>query len=184
MAEEVKTNPEQETGGGEEVNPTIEDLMKQLEAERAEKERNKSALDKALKEKGDITKQLRQKQTTEEREAEEKKAEDERRQQEYDNAMSELNHLKATNAYTTVLSDDKVIENIIGAVADADHKSIALIIENEKKAAVKAAQAEWMKSRPPVNAGGAYSGMTREQIMGIADRDERLKAIAQNRDLF
>ena len=53
----------------------------------------------------------------------------------------------------------------------------------EKKAAVKAAQAEWLDSRPQANAG-AYSSMTREQIMAIPDRQERLRAIAQNQNLF
>ena len=41
-----------------------------------------------------------------------------------------------------------------------------------------------MKSRPRVNAGGEYSGMTKEQIMAIPDRNERRKAIAMNMDLF
>ena len=61
--------------------------------------------------------------------------------------------------------------------------SAEAIIENQKKAAVKEAQAEWLKSRPQANAG-AYSSMTKEQIMAIPDRNERRMAIAQNQNLF
>ena len=69
------------------------------------------------------------------------------------------------------------------AVSESDHNAIAAIIESQKKAAVKEAQAEWLKSRPQANAG-AYSSMTKEQIMAIPDRNERIRAIAQNQHLF
>ena len=87
--------------------------------------------------------------------------------------------LKAYKAIT----DEKVVETLIEAVSESDHNAIAAIIENQKKAAVKEAQAEWLKSRPQANAG-AYSSMTKEQIMAIPDRNERIRAIAQNQHLF
>ena len=87
--------------------------------------------------------------------------------------------LKAYKAIT----DEKVVETRIEAVSESDHNTIAAIIENQKKAAVKEAQAEWLKSRPQANAG-AYSSMTKEQIMAIPDRNERIRAIAQNQHLF
>lgn len=162
--------------------PTVEELMAQLAAEKAERAKGKQALDKALKEKGELTKALRAKQTTEEQEAE-AKAEAERLQNEkYEETVKELNHIKAVNAYKSV--SDKSIEKLIAAVSDADHNTIAAIIENEKKAAVAEAQTEWIKSRPRVNTGGEYSGMTKEQIMAIPDRVERRKAIAMNQGLF
>lgn len=173
-AAEVQTITEEQT-------PTVEELMAQLAAEKATGLKNKQALDKALKEKGEITKALRAKQTAEEQEAE-AKAEAERLQNEkYENAMKELNHMKAVSAYKNV--SEKSIETLIEAVAEGDHSAIATIIDNEVKAAVTAAKAEWMKTRPAVNAG-KYSSMTREQIMAISDRDERLKAIALNPTLF
>lgn len=166
--------------------PNVEQLMAELAAAQAENAKTKATLDKTLKEKGELTKSLRARQTAEEQAAADKQAEDERRQQEYENAINELNQMKATQAYTPVLSSKKAIEDIIGAAGlDADHNSIALIIESEKKAAVKAAQAEWLKSRPPVNnGGGSYSEMTAEQIMAIQDRAQRRIAIAENQELF
>jgi hypothetical protein len=162
--------------------PSVEELMAQLATERAEKERNKLALDKALKEKGDITKQLRAKQTAEEQEAEAQKEAQRLADEERESMRKELNHIKAVNAYKSI-PDEKVVENLIDAISDADHNTIAQIIENEKKKAVAEAEQKWMKERPRVN-HGQYSSMTKEQIMAIADRDEKLKAIAMNRDLF
>jgi len=162
--------------------PTVEELMAQLESERAEKERHKSALDKALKEKGDITKQLRAKQTEDERLAEEQAEAQRIRDEELENLKAENNRMKAVGAYKSI-SSEKVVESLIDAVSNADHNAIALIIENEIKAAVKVAQTEWLKSRPQANVG-TDSAMTKEQIMAIPDRDARMRAIAQNQNLF
>ena len=183
-ATETQVNTGQEpttTQENETKTPTVEELMAQLASERAEKEKYKNASDKASSEVAQYKKQLRSKQTAEEQEAE-AKAEAERLQNEkYENAIKELNHMKAVSAYKNV--SEKSIETLIEAVAEGDHSAIATIIDNEVKAAVTAAKAEWMKTRPAVNAG-KYSSMTREQIMAISDRDERLKAIALNPTLF
>lgn len=183
-ATETQVNTGQEpttTQENETKTPTVEELMAQLASERAEKEKYKNASDKASSEAAQYKKQLRSKQTAEEQEAE-AKAEAERLQNEkYENAIKELNHMKAVSAYKNV--SEKSIETLIEAVAEGDHSAIATIIDNEVKAAVTVAKAEWMKTRPAVNAG-KYSSMTREQIMAISDRDERLKAIALNPTLF
>ena len=155
--------------------PTVEELMAQLATERAEKEKYKSASDKASSEAAKYKKELRSKQTAEEQEAEAKAEADKLRDK-------ELNHNKAVSAYKAI-SDEKVVETLIEAVSESDHNAIAAIIESQKKAAVKEAQAEWLKSRPQANAG-AYSSMTKEQIMAIPDRNERIRAIAQNQHLF
>ena len=148
--------------------PTVEELMAQLATERAEKEKYKSASDKASSEAAKYKKELRSKQTAEE--------------QELESLRKELNHNKAVSAYKAI-TDEKVVETLIEAVSESDHNAIAAIIESQKKAAVKEAQAEWLKSRPQANAG-AYSSMTKEQIMAIPDRNERIRAIAQNQHLF
>ena len=165
-----------------ETTPTVEELQAQIAIERAEKEKNKLALDKALKEKGDITKQLRAKQTAEEQEAEAQAEAQRIADEERESMRKELNHIKAVNAYKEI-SDDKAVENLIAAVSESDHNAIATIIENEKKKAVKEAEAKWMKDRPRVN-HGMYSSMSKDQIMAIQDRSERLKAIAANPEIF
>ena len=156
--------------------------MAQLATERAEKEKYKSASDKASSEAAKYKKELRSKQTAEEQEAEAKAEADKLRDEELESLRKELNHNKAVSAYKAI-TDEKVVETLIEAVSESDHNAIAAIIENQKKAAVKEAQAEWLKSRPQANAG-AYSSMTKEQIMAIPDRNERIRAIAQNQHLF
>lgn len=188
MAEEkttVITEPEATETNIAPKAPSVDELMAQLAQERADREKVKQSLDKTLKENGELKKTIRSKQTTEEAEAEERKETEAKRQQEYEDALNELNHIKATQAYASVLVDEKQIENMVSAVADGDHKNIALILDTAIKAEVKKAQAEWLKSRPQPNVGsGAYSGMTKDQIMQISDRAERRKAIAENMDLF
>ena len=62
--------------------PTVEELMAQLATERAEKEKYKSASDKASSEAAKYKKELRSKQTAEEQEAEAKAEADKLREEE------------------------------------------------------------------------------------------------------
>lgn len=169
--------------------PALEDTiakMAELEAKvkaaEAEKERYKKSVDSLTKKNAELTKSQRASMTADEQqkaEIEEKiKALEERALA----AEAENNHNKAVAAYKE-LSDEQVIEDLISAVSDADHAGIATIIKNEIAKAVKTAQAEWMKTRPPVSTG-TYSSMTEEQIMAIKDPAERKRAIAQNLSLF
>ena len=162
--------------------PTVEELMAQLATERAEKEKYKSASDKASSEAAKYKKELRSKQTAEEQEAEAKAEADRFRDEELESLRKELDHNKAVAAYKA-FSSEKSIEMMIEAVSEKDHNAIAAIFANELNAAIKEKQAEWLKSRPQANAG-AYSSMTKEQIMAIPDRNERIRAIAQNQHLF
>lgn len=164
--------------------PTVEQLMEQLAAEKAEKERLKNANDKLSKSEAEIKRQLRSKQTTEEAEAEARREADEAKQKAYENAMAELNQMKATQAYNGVLTDTKNVQNIISAVDEKDHNGIAEIVKSEINKAVKAAQAEWLKTRPPVSHGTGASNMSKEDILAITDPIEQQRAIAQNLDLF
>lgn len=175
MAEETKVVETTETNVTENT-PVVETVSK------SEYDKLKASLDKALKEKGDITKQLRAKQSEDERLSAEQAEAQRIRDEEFEATKAELNRMKAVGAYKSI-SSEKVVENLIDAVSNADHNAIALIIENEIKAAVKVAQTEWLKSRPQANVG-SYSAMTKEQIMAITDRDERQRAIAQNQNLF
>ncbi|MGN0378531.1 MAG: hypothetical protein ACI4EU_02975 [Butyrivibrio sp.] len=162
--------------------PTVDELMAQLANEKAEREKLKSAFDKTSSELAKSKKELRSKLTAEEQEAEAKAEADKAKDERIKELEDKLNHSDAVKAYKDI-QNEKTVETLIEAVSDNDHTAIANIIRQEKEAAVKAAQAEWLKSRPQANAG-AYSHMTKEQIMAMPDRNERIKAIAQNQDLF
>lgn len=190
MAEETKAmaNEQQEASEVEEsateqeTKPDVEKLMAELAAEKAARMKDKAALDKALKEKGELTKNLRAKMTASEQEAEAKAEAEKQREEEFNKVKAELNLIKAKNAYRAI-TDESVVETLIAAISDADHASIANIIEKEKEKAVKLAQAEWIKTRPAVN-NGTGNSLTKEQILEIKDQSERQKAIAANIDLF
>lgn len=163
--------------------PSVESLMAELEAAKAERDRYKSANDKLSKSEADMKRQLRAKQTAEEAEAE-AKAEAEAEAKAHTEALEkELNHIKAVNAYKNI-SNEKVVENLITAIAEGEHATIAMILDNEIKAAVKRAETEWLKTRPRVNVGNAYGSMSAAEIMAIADPMERSRAIALNQNLF
>lgn len=164
--------------------PTVEELLAQLATERAEKERFKAANDKLSKSEAELKRRERARMSTAEQEEEARKEAEAQRQKEYDDAMAELNKMKAEQAYNTVISNADVISNMVEAVNDKDHNSIALIIKSEVEKAVKEKQAEWLKTRPQVSAGAGTSTMTKEEIMAIADPIEQQRAIAQNIHLF
>ena len=180
MAEETKTNVAETTENNATVNTSVTEPVVDT-VSKAEYEKLKSALDKALKEKGDITKQLRAKQSEDERISAEQAEAQRIRDEEFEATKAELNKMKAIGAYKDI--SEKVVEQLITAVSDADHLTIAAIIANEKKLAVSAAEKTWMGSRPAIGSN-SYSSMTVEQIMAITDRDERQRAIAMNLDLF
>ena len=180
MAEETKTNVAETTENNATENTTVTEPVVDT-VSKAEYEKLKSALDKALKEKGDITKQLRAKQSEDERISAEQAEAQRIRDEEFEAIKAENNRMKAVGAYKDI--SEKVVEQLITAVSDADHLTIAAIIANEKKLAVSAAEKTWMGSRPAIGSN-SYSSMTVEQIMAITDRDERQRAIAMNLDLF
>ena len=164
------------------THPTVEELMAQLASERAEKEKYKNASDKASSEAANYKKQLRSKQTAEEAEAE-AKAEAERLQKEkYEEMSKELDHIKAVSAYKSISTEDAV-EKLIDAVADGDHSAIAAIIQKEIKAAVAVKEAEWMKSRPPINTGGGDNAISKEQFNKMKYQ-ERVEFKSKNPELY
>ena len=184
MAEETKTNVENTTTepNGTDNAPTVDELMAQISQLTADRDKYKSANDKLSKSEAEMKRQLRAKQTEDERLAEELAEAQRIRDEELENLRTENNRMKAVGAYKSI-SNSKVVDNLIEAVSNADHNTIATIIENEIKAAVKVAETDWLKSRPQAQIGEGGE-MTKEQIMAIPDRDARMRAIAQNQNLF
>ena len=179
MAEETKTSVTETTETTVTDNtPSTDELMAQIAQLTADRDKYKSANDKLSKENAEAKRKERDRMTEEEKQSEAQRLRDE----ELEATKAELNRMKAIGAYKSI-SSEKVVENLIEAVSNADHNAIAKIFDEEIEARVKAEKTEWLKSRPQANAG-AYSSMTKEQIMAIPDRNERIRAIAQNQNLF
>lgn len=161
----------------------VAELLTQIAEMKAQLSKTKNALDKSLKEKGDITKQLRARQTVEEQEEEARKEAEREKNEKFAQMEKELNHIKAVAAYRGKVADDK-IDVLIDAVTDNDHDAIANTVQAAYERGKKDGQAEYLKNRPQINAGSGSGTMTMDEIMAIKDTGERQKAIAQNIHLF
>lgn len=161
VEQEANQQSAQNEQGNEEAEITVDTLMAQLAQERAEKEKNKAALDKVLKEKGEITKQLRARQTAEEQEAEAKREQQEQHEAYVKGLERQIQLTEAINRYTTMGMDAELAKKTAEAELEGTPEGKDLIFENIKKmteAQIKAAEAEWLKNRPDVQAGNDEDG--------------------------
>lgn len=160
-------------------------LMAEIARMKVSEQKMKKELDKALKEKGEVTKALRAKQTAAELEDEAKREEEERHQA----YVMELEEFKRkTEAKERYLMQGMSVEMATKA-ADAevsgDMEALTDIQRQHTEATLKAARAEWQKSIPQPNFGtGEYSSMSKKEILAIKDTAERQKAILANRQMF
>jgi hypothetical protein len=154
--------------------PTIESLMAEIAQLKADGARNKTALDKALKEKGEITKLYRAKQTAEEQEAEAKK-EAEEQQKSY---IAELETFKKTAEakarYALQGMSEELAVKAAEAEIDGDMDALATIQKQYTETLIKQREAEWMKSRPQIQSGGDESDISKAEFskMGYQQRVE------------
>lgn len=181
VTETTETATEQDTQTTQEENtPSVEELMAQLAQVTAERDKQKNLNDKLSKSEAEMKRKLRATQTAEEQKKEEEAEAQRIAEEERENLRKELNHIKAVAAYKNI-SEEKTVELLIEAVSEADHASIATIIENEKQKAVKEAKAEWQKSRPNPNAGAGDSRqLTKEQFEGMS-MAEKSKLYRENK---
>lgn len=182
---EVHANAKPEPETTQEENVTVESLMAELAKEKAARAKEKAALDKTLKEKGDLTKKYRSLLDDSQKAALDKATADEEQKQ----YVAELENFKRrTEAKERYIMQGMSIEMATEA-ADAevggDMDKLADIQKKHTETVLKNAEAEWRESIPQPQFGtGEYSSMTKEQILAITDRNERRKAIAQNMNLF
>ena len=157
--------------------PKVEDLLSELAQLKADMARNKNALDRALKEKGEITKRLREKQTAEEVEAEaraEAEAERAEREAEKDRKIAQY-EARAMFAEMGLQGDD--LETAINAKIDGDEKTVYSVIvkyfENKFESALKTKESEWLGNRPQVNVGvGESTTLTKEQFDNLSYKEK------------
>lgn len=172
---------------------TYEDAMAEIAAAQAEVKKLKSERDNALKRAGDATKQLRAKMTEAELEAEKKAAEDE----EHKAYVKDLEDFqKKTLAkeryvaqYGLKLTDLKLVAELAEKAATAevsgDMDALSEVNMMYMQAFEKQMKAAYMGNRGRVNIGdGEDATMTKEEILAIQDREERIKQIASHPELF
>ena len=175
----------------ESAEEAVERLKAELEAERAvskaeksQRQKDKAALDKALKDVARLTKENREKMTEAEIEAQEKRLEAERAQEELADLRAYKQKNEAKERYLLQgMSAELAIEAADAEVA-GDMDKLADIQRKNLEAQIKAKEAEWKATRPRLNAGDGSVSMTKEEIMAIKDTVQRREAIARNIDLF
>ena len=146
-------------GGSESQNtPSVEELLAQLAQERATNAQNKAALDKALKEKGELTKNLRAKMSAEEQEAEAKKAADEAKDARIQELESKFRVMDYSKRYMGIGMDEKTAETLselTGELSDADKFFSALdkFMKAKIKSAGEDAIQELIKKNPEIKSG-------------------------------
>ena len=153
MADENKMQEQgtEQGANGEEI--TMESLMAELAKAKAENAKNKTALDKALHNNGELTKQLRAKMTASEQEEQAKK-------EAADALMAEMQELKAfkrraeaQERYTTIGMSAEFAKAAADAEVKGDMDAFAAIMKRYNEATIKAQQDEWNRNRPDINAG-------------------------------
>ena len=159
--------------------PKVEDLMAEIAQMKADMARNKNALDKALKEKGEITKKLREKQTLEEQEAELKAAQDAERAEREAEKDRIIAQYEARAQFAQMGLKGQELEDAISAKVEGDESKVYSIIvkhfETKYETALKTEKSEWLGNRPPVNVGvGSTSPLTQTDFnrMGYKERVE------------
>ena len=146
--------------GGEsgEQGVTVEELMRQLAEIKVENSRNKAALDKALKNNGDLTKQLRSKMTAAEQDAEAKREQEEQQKQ----RISELEDFKrraeAKERYMLMGMNAEFAKQAVEAEVSGDMDALASVMKQYNEASLKAQKAEFLKNQPSINAGHGEEG--------------------------
>ena len=147
-----------DNGDGHENTPTVDELLAQLAQERATNAQNKAALDKALKEKGELTKNLRAKMSAEEQEAEAKKAADEAKDARIQELESKFRMMDYSKRYMGIGMDEKTAETLselTGELSDADKFFSALdkFMKSKIKSAGEDAIQELIKKNPEIKSG-------------------------------
>ena len=172
------TGSDDGNGSSSDVTPSVEELMTQLAQERATNAQNKAALDKALKEKGELTKNLRAKMTAEEQADEAKRLADEAKDAEIKELKDKFRMMDYSKRYMGIGMDEKTAESLselTGDLADADKFFSALdkFVKAKIKTAGENAVQELIKSNPDIKAGSGGDGkisLAEERAVSIGKR--------------
>lgn len=166
-----------------EEKPTTLSQEEQIQQLLVENAKLKRAVDKSSSEAADYKKKYNATLSEQEKASLEKAEEQARR----DERLAELERENSIHKFTEQFLDlgyDK--ESAIAAATAQVDGDVETLFKLQKKVIdekVLAKEQEIIKDIPRAKTG-VYSSMTKEQIMSIADREERRKAIAENMELF
>ena len=164
--EETGGNGEGGNGGQEPI--TLESLMADNARLKADIAKNKAALDKALHNNGELTKQLRAKMTASEQEAEAKREAEEAQA----NRIKELETYKARSEareryMATIGMSADLAKEAADAEVNGDMDALAEVYKRHQEVILKASEAEWLKKRPVPESGKGEQGQKDPFLAGF-----------------
>lgn len=148
-----KPEAEANNENGNEPEVSIESLLAENARLKVESGRNKAALDKALKNNGELTKQLRAKMTAAEQEAEAKKEAEEAQRKEINELKAFKRRAEAKERYLAMGMSQEFANQAADAEVQGDMDAFASVMKQYNDASLKAQQAEFYKNRPDINIG-------------------------------
>ena len=151
----------------EEKEPTVEELMAQLAQERANSAKLQNDYNKASSEAANYRKQLKAKQTAEEQEEEAKKEAEEEHKKYVKGLEDTIRMTNATNRYLAIGMSAEMAKDTAKAELENDMEKVTENMSKFKDASIKAAESEWLKSRPPVYAGQGEGDETDLFLIGF-----------------
>lgn len=138
----------QQEAGNQEPEITLESLSAENAKLKAEFAKQKNALDKALHNNGELTKQLRAKMSAQEQEDEAKRQEAEA----FKAHMADLETFKkrteARDRYLTMGMTPDLAKEAAEAEVEGDMDALTAVYKRYNDASIKAHKEEWMKQRP------------------------------------
>lgn len=172
-----QTEPVNEPVNNEPANDPqdIAELVKRIAELEVTNKRYKNAIDKSRSENKSLTEQLRARMSVDEQ-AEIDRKEAEEQQKEYIASLERFKKVAEAQArYALQGMDKELAEQAAEAEINGDMDALASIQKKYTEQALKKAEAEWIKSRPQVSAGGTGSvNVTQEQFnaMGVIERSK------------
>lgn len=162
---------------------TYEDALSEIAKAQAEAKKLKAERDAALKKAGDATKALREKQTEAERAMEEEAEKKEQREAYVKDLELYKQKNESLKRYLLQGMTSDMAEQAAQAEVDGDMDALADIQRKHTERLLKEKEAEWKKNTPRVNFS-SDDGMSKEEILAIEDREEKIKQIAMHPELF
>lgn len=144
-------------GGSDDDKPSVEELMARLAKAESDNQKNKLALDKALKEKGEITKQYRQTMTAQEQAEIAKKEADEAK----DARIKELETKMLIGEYTekgmdaAIGMDKNTAKEFATSLTSGDVEKAFEFLGNHIKSLKAKWEEDFYASRPDIKAGNS-----------------------------
>ena len=133
-------------GGQDQV--SVEDLRAEQMRLKAELAKSKVALDKALHNNGELTKQLRQRMTAQEQEDEAKRIAAEAQQARMQDLENFKRKTEAKDRYMTIGMSQELAKEAAEAEVSGDMDALTDVYKRYNEASLKASKDEWLKNRP------------------------------------